>query len=472
MTALARRTGAPAMPWRRTGAPAMPWAVLLGVVCVAFGLAAGISPKYGVAGALGLAFVVAVFADVTAGMALFTVLSFLDLLSVGGAAVSFMKVAGLLLFVSWLASSATGARRTISAVTERHPALIFSLVAFIGWNAVSAVWAASSGDALTTVYRYLLEVLLIPIMYGAVRERRHAYTIVAAFLVGAVFSSVYGLLHPLPATAAAAGRLAGGLGDANYEASVLVAAIALAVAVVSKVKRSPGLLLLTLAAIALAFVGFVHTLSRGGLVSFGCVLLAGVLFGGRWRRSAAKLLVVGVVAVVGYYAVLATGSAAHRVTSSSTSGRSDLWRVAWRMFEAHPVLGVGAGNFPVESVHYLQRPGLVTAAVYIVDVPKVAHNIYLEQLATLGLPGLLLLLGIFVAGIAAVLKAARIFERIGDRDLELLARCTLLALIAFLSANFFLSNLVSKQLWLVFALCPALLGLAHREAARVDGDQE
>ncbi len=450
---------------QRTRTPALPWVVLLGVVCVAFGVTSGVSPKYGAFGALGLAFVVAVFADLTAGVALFTALSFLDLLS-AGSAVSFIKVAGLLLLMSWLATKATGIRRTFSTLIECHPAMIGFIVAFLGWNAVSVVWAASPSAALQEVYRYILVILLVPILYSAARDRKHVYMIVAGFLVGAAFSAVYGILNPASATAATAGRLSGAIGDPNEEASVLVAAIVLSVGMASVVKPSPRLKLATLAGAVIAFIGLVETASRGGLVSFACVLVAGVIFGGRWRRSAAVLLVVGVAAVAGYYAFLASGAAVSRVTSASTSGRSDIWTVGLRMFEAHPLNGVGAENFQIVSVHYLQRPGLITAATFIIDTPKVAHNIYLELLATLGVPGLVLMLGIFVAGIAAALKAARIFERIGDHDLEVLTRCIILALIAFLSANFFISNLLSKQLWLVFALCPALLGLAHREAAR------
>ncbi|MGI8557168.1 MAG: O-antigen ligase family protein [Solirubrobacteraceae bacterium] len=455
---------------QRTGAPAMRWVVLLAAVCGAVGLTAGISPKYGVAVALGLAFVVAVFADLTVGVALFTGLSFLDLLNAGGAAVSLMKVAGLLLFLSWVASKTTAARQTVTIAVQRHPAMVCAIVAFLAWNAVSAVWAESPGQALLTVYRYALVILLIPIMFTAVRERKDVRIIVAAFMIGAAVSAVFGILNPASPTASTAGRLSGGIGDPNEEASVLVAAIVLSVGMASVVKRSPRAALAALAGAIIAFVGLVDTVSRGGLISFACVLVGGVIFGGRWRRQAAMLLVVGTTAVVGYYAILASGSAVHRVTSSDTSGRNDIWTVGWRMFEAHPLNGVGAGNFPVSSVHYLQRPGLVTSAIYIVDTPKVAHNIYLEQLATLGLPGLVLMLGIFVAGIAAALKAARTFERIGDHELELLTRCTILALIAFLSADFFLSNLVSKQLWIVFALGPALLGLAHREAARAARD--
>ncbi|HTA15995.1 MAG TPA: hypothetical protein VK781_14150, partial [Solirubrobacteraceae bacterium] len=54
------------------------------------------------------------------------------------------------------------------------------------------------------------------------------------------------------------------------------------------------------------------------------------------------------------------------------------------------------------------------------------------------------------------------FERQGDAGLELAARCVVLALIGFLAADFFLSGEFSKQLWLTFGLCSALLGLAHR----------
>ena len=111
--------------------------------------------------------------------------------------------------------------------------------------------------------------------------------------------------------------------------------------------------------------------------------------------------------------------------------------------------------------------GTITAAFYIVDVPKLVHNIYLEQLADLGVPGLVVVLCIFGAAALAALRAAHIFERISDHELELLSRCTILALVAFLSADFFASELVSKQLWIVIALCRRLLALARSQAPSI-----
>jgi O-antigen ligase len=95
----------------------------------------------------------------------------------------------------------------------------------------------------------------------------------------------------------------------------------------------------------------------------------------------------------------------------------------------------------------------------------VAHNVYLELLADLGVPGLLAFLGVAGFSTLAAAQAARRFERQGDVAMELIARCQVLALVAFMSADFFLSGEFSKQLWLTFALSPAILALSHRPGA-------
>ena len=51
------------------------------------------------------------------------------------------------------------------------------------------------------------------------------------------------------------------------------------------------------------------------------------------------------------------------------------------MVQDKPVAGVGAGNFPVSSIHYLLRPGKTQRDEIIVDKQKVAHNIYLTVLS-------------------------------------------------------------------------------------------
>ena len=443
------------------------WAALLLAMSAAVGVAAGVQPSLGVALAIGLAFSLVTISDVTAGLVLFTILSFLDVLnSSSTGAASFIKVAGLLLFGSWYAQRLVGTARARSAVAKLPANLTICVVALALWSALSATWAESSGVALTSTLSFVLNMLLLPIVMVAVRRRDHLHWVLAAFLIGAIISTAYGFISPA-ATGSVEGRLAGGIGDANEQAAVLVAAIPIALALGAAMRR-PALRWLSWGGGIFCLIGVFTTLSRGGLIALGCVMVAAVVFGGRWRSKAALLLAVTLLGTVTYYFAIAPLAARQRVTSASTSGRSDIWRVGWRMVEAHPLIGSGSGNFQEAAIHYVQGIGSITSANLIVNVPHVAHNVYLELLADLGIPGLLAFLGVVVCSMLAVVKSARRFERQGDRDMELVARCMLLALVAFMSADFFLSGEFSKQLWLTFALCPAVLALSQRAGAGPD----
>jgi putative inorganic carbon (hco3(-)) transporter len=430
------------------------WAALLLVMSAALGLAAGIKPSIGIALAIGAAFTLVTISDLTAGLVLFTILSFLDVFSSASGSASFIKVAGLLLFGSWYAQRLVGTARTRAAVARIPSNIVVSVTALALWSTLSVTWAESSGAAITATISFLLNMLLLPIVMVAVRRREQLYWVLAAFLVGAIISTAYGFV-----SGATQGRLEGGIGDANEQAAVLVAAIPIALALGNAMRR-PALRLLCWGGGVFCLIGVFTTLSRGGLIALGCVMVAAVLFGGRWRGKAAVLLAVTLLGTATYYFAIAPLAARQRVTSATTSGRSDIWRVGWRMVEAHPFIGSGSGNFQQAAVHYVQGIGSITSANFIVNIPHVAHNIYLELLADLGIPGLLAFLGVAGFSMLAVVRAARRFERQGDTEMELVARCMVLAVVAFMSADFFLSGEFSKQLWLTFALCPAVLALS------------
>jgi O-antigen ligase len=162
-----------------------------------------------------------------------------------------------------------------------------------------------------------------------------------------------------------------------------------------------------------------------------------------------------------YFLALAPKSGvAARVDSSNSTGRTDLWRVALKMVEAHPITGVGAGDYPLTAVHYVNKAGLISSAYLIVFQPHVAHDIYLEMAADLGIPGLLVFLALVFGSLAAAVRATRRAETRGDRNLEVLGRCLVLSLVGFMAADVFLSGQFSKQLFLVMAMCPATYALA------------
>jgi O-antigen ligase len=425
----------------------------------ATGIAAGAHPQLGVEAAVAIALVAAVLANLTLGLCVFTLFSFLDVVNAGGDDLSFLKVAGLLLFLSWYAASATRQRSQESrSLLGAHPGLLAAGAALVGFSALSIAWAGNAGDAASASERFLLNLLLLPIVFGAVRRREQLIWVVVAFVAGAALSSAVGLLH------SADERLTGTIGDANEEAAVLVAGLMLAAGLAAGYKRgSPQRMWAALAGVFI-FAGLLGTVSRGGLVASGFALAAGAIFGGRWRRQAFVALLAGGALVGGYFAVLAPLEARQHLSSSDTSGRADLWKVGWSMFKDHPALGVGAGNFQDASARYVNRAGPLTRADLIVDVPHVTHNVYLELLDDLGVPGLIAFLATAIAAISIAELAAVRYERAGDTQLELISRLLILAMIGMLAADFFISDQFSKQLWLLFALPAPLLALAPRPA--------
>ena len=70
---------------------------------------------------------------------------------------------------------------------------------------------------------------------------------------------------------------------------------------------------------------------------------------------------------------------------------------------------------------------------------------------------------IAIGSISAALRAARIYERRGDTAFELMSRGVALAVIALLTADFFITNEYEHLLWLLLALPPALLAVARSE---------
>jgi hypothetical protein len=85
-----------------------------------------------------------------------------------------------------------------------------------------------------------------------------------------------------------------------------------------------------------------------------------------------------------------------RLTDASNNGRTNLWRVAFHSFEHSPLEGRGAGTYQIAWDR--ERPRFA----YAVN----AHSLYLETMAELGLPGLLLLvLSIGAALVGLALRA-------------------------------------------------------------------
>jgi O-antigen ligase len=436
---------------------------LLGALILVTGLLAGKEPKLAIAMSIGVVFVAVVLSNLTVGLVLFTFLSFLEVLPLGASPqVSAIKLAGLLLALSWLAVMANRGSEEIRDLVRSYPRLALALLVFLGWVTLSITWAVSPGGAQLAALRLLLDFTLFFIAFTALRKEEHFVWVIWAFVMGAVASALYGML--VPQAWSVAGRLSGAGTNANDLAAVLVAGLVLAGVLVYYYRRSP--LARTAALIALGFcgAGVVLTLSRAGLLALGVMLVCNLLIASRGRGATLFVSLLVAISVVGYFGLVASPDARERVTTvGSGTGRTDLWKVGGRMIEANPVVGVGAASFGPASVKYVLRPGVVDTqqlATYSA-APTIAHNIYLETLAELGVIGLLLFIPVLGIPLLTTYRAARIFWARGDPRMELLARGVFVAQVGLLTTAFFASTQYSKNLWLLLALGPALEALAR-----------
>ncbi|HEX8648428.1 MAG TPA: O-antigen ligase family protein [Thermoleophilaceae bacterium] len=436
--------------------------LLLGLTAVALGVLAGVDPRLGIAAAIGLAFVVLVMGDLTFGLCVFAFVAFLDLLpALGGSLLSFSKIVGLLLAISWLAK-VTSTKNNRNDFMATHPVFTYVLGLFVVLGATSLLWAEDPAAVRTPLMRYALNLVLFLIVFTAVRTPKQFLWAVGAYVLGATAAAAYGLAQPPSDTAYYdVSRVAGTLGDPNELASVLVPGVVLSGALAIVLKRQPLLRLGAAGAGLICAAAIFLSLSRGGLIALGVALVAAVLVAGRWRAQALVLTVCLAMGGLFYFAFVASDDAVDRVTQlEGGTGRTDLWNIGVRMVEDKPFTGVGLGNFPISSVHYLLEPGVVRRDEFIVDQPKAAHNMYLQVVAELGVVGGALFVAIIGFALLCIYRAARAFARADERGMELLARALLVALVGILTADFFISEQFSKQLWFLLGLGPALLGVA------------
>ena len=201
------------------------WAPLIGLLSVAVGLMAGVKPELAIAAAFMVAFVILVLADLIAGLAVFTFLAFLEIVPFGGSVLSFTKVLGLLLVLSWL-TLLTAQRGDVALPAGIPRTVIVATVALFGWVALSTAWSEDPLLVFDALSRYVLNGILFVIVLTSVNRRQSMQRMLAAFITGAFVAACYGLAAPSQFEAQY-GRLESAALDPNELAAVLVPAVAL-----------------------------------------------------------------------------------------------------------------------------------------------------------------------------------------------------------------------------------------------------
>ena len=445
-----------------------PWLIAIGGLgaAVIAGVAVAYDLKLGVAFVAACAFVPLVFLSLPLALAAWIPVAWNEFSHVLGSA---PLLGGLLLLVAWI-----GTRRARGTVVATELSLRVARVAFVlllVWVTLSISWASDRSHAWSEVVDWYFAGGVFLLVTTVATTPARVRLLAVAFIAGALGSIVIGLTGGGLSTTADAvdlatrQRFSGGAGDPNYLAAGLIAALALAAGLMPSARDPLAKLGLGASVLALA-VAMAATESRGGLIAALVAIVVAVALARERRAASAALGVVAVACSAIFLLLSPTGWERMTTFDAGGTGRTELWRVATRMAEDHPIAGVGIRGYEHESAAYVLQVGDLRFVERIAEQPVVTHNVYLQQLAETGIVGLALLLVLFGACLAASQGAARRFDAGGDRAMAALARATTVAVIGMLTASFFISNSTDKRLWIVLALGPALL-IAARSLAHV-----
>jgi O-antigen ligase len=181
----------------------------------------------------------------------------------------------------------------------------------------------------------------------------------------------------------------------------------------------------------------------------------------RARNLALAALLLVPIGLIGAHSVLDRYLHPSHSDQLAKEARFVAWQAGWNMITAHPMFGVGLENFKAEMPYY-QATNIKTDTV--------AHNTYVEITAELGVPALLLFLGMWVASFR-MLGRVRVRTRKGRlRGLFPIALGLQAGIVGYMVNAFFLSTSWYKMVWLLLFLSLCLNHL--EEAARAPQIEE
>jgi len=138
---------------------------------------------------------------------------------------------------------------------------------------------------------------------------------------------------------------------------------------------------------------------------------------------------------------------------ASFRGRTSEMLTGLTMFASHPILGVGAGNYPLNYQHYAQLIGIEFRAE-----ARDPHSLYVQLLAETGILGTIVFLAMIFFLIQALNKACRAIE-LSPHLHEWLPWISAirLAILSYLLTSIFLHNAYIRYFWILVAM--ALAGI-------------
>ncbi len=256
-------------------------------------------------------------------------------------------------------------------------------------------------------------------------------------------------------------RISGPIGDPNFFAQIMLVLFPISLVRFLDEKR------LILRAIALwgttvTLLTVIFTFSRGGFVSLIMIGVALFIFI-RPRVTQMGLITLFLVLIAGIIPatytdrlltinLLFTSDQQQSVRQDvSFRGRASEMAAAWMMFSDHPLVGVGAQNYPIYYQNYSRRIGLDPRTE-----ERQAHNLFIEIASEMGL------FGIFVFGTILVHVFQSLFQswkRLRDAGEYVYSRIVMsiaTGVIGYFSASMFIHAAFPRYMWLLIGISFAI----------------
>ncbi|HEY0755477.1 MAG TPA: O-antigen ligase family protein [Ktedonobacteraceae bacterium] len=350
----------------------------------------------------------------------------LDYLNVSGLRLDSADILVGFLSVGWLLS--WGLPAYMGGARDREkgsvPAYLFlAILVLIGVMLLSLTVAISKRDSLKEIAKWLEFLVLVMLGTQYLRTRRQVWTLACFIIAGAITQALFGYaqaifsLGPQSFVRDFNLRVYGTFDQPNPYAGYLNTALAMTF---SLLLLGRNWLTRVLAGVATCVIGgaFYLTQSRGGQVALISALLVIVLLGMPRIRVWMRVLLAGIFALalgmvsgviplylfdqVNHFLGL-TGISLQDPSSAnySTAERLAHWIAGINMYLAHPVLGVGIGNYPDAYPDYY-------VTIFVNSLGQ-AHNYYINIAAETGTIGLVVYL-LFVS--AMVIAGSRAVHRV------------------------------------------------------------
>jgi putative inorganic carbon (HCO3(-)) transporter len=363
--------------------------------------------------------------------------------------VSAVKLLGALLMASFLIKVLAQRQRL------RFPQISYAVGAFVLLVTVSLIFSPDPGGGGGTLLRYYLFAGFFFLMIQLVHDMAGVMRVLRVISLSVTAAAIWGLVLFFQGST----RAAGPISDPNDFAYLMATVLPLVVYLIVTDRRWRPV---WAACFPIILAAMLATLSRGGVVAIGALLVWALVtgrikVGGLLMSTAALVVVVGVGLLLWSPVINERLQEKGKIADANVASRDALWRGAIAMSMDHPLTGVGPGRFGVESTDYVRDNPIVLQ-------DPVTHNSYLQILAESGPAALAAFLAFLAGSWVSLSRCHRKCEATENEAGMRLASAVQAALLVALVGALFISEQLASPFWLLGALAaivPAAVG-EHR----------